>query len=68
MEIMPFLHNLRPKFGQKASAAVAIAVEIKPTATAVGFGLRSTPAYEHISLNHTDDRAHQSIDLDTYKL
>ena len=50
MEIMPFLHNLRPKFGQKASAAVAVAVEIKPTAMAVGFGLRSTPVIDTLCL------------------
>ena len=44
MKVIPILSDLRPKIGQKPSAAVAVAVGAKPSATAVGFGLRSTPA------------------------
>ena len=41
MKVMPTFSDLRPKFYQKSSAAVAVVV--KPSATAIGFGLRSTP-------------------------
>ena len=43
MKLIPIFSDLRPKFGQKPSAAVAVAVGAKPSATAVGFGLRHTP-------------------------
>ena len=44
MKVIPIFSDLWPKIGQKPSAAVAVAVGAKPSATAVGFGLRFTPA------------------------
>ena len=48
MKVIPIFPDLRPKFDQKPSAAVAVAVGAKPSATAVGFGLRSTPAHTRL--------------------
>ena len=47
MKVIPIFPDLRPKFDQKPSAAVAVAVGAKPSATAVGFGLRSTPGSDN---------------------
>ena len=45
MKVMPIFSDLRPKIGQKPSAAEAVAVEAKLLAMAVGFGLWSTPVF-----------------------